>query len=190
MSDAKEKVLDTAEQLFHQNGYDTISMRDIATALDMKKASLYYHAPNGKEQLYVEVTERLFRRHHRGLRNALEDGHDLEDTLYRVARWIFSQPPMYLFKMMDGDLANLSPENATYLERLAYQLLFEPLESYFQEQIENGFMRSQRADLLTGSFLTLLEGVSFGSRSGAVPDMPIEEMIAETLNIFIHGIKI
>lgn len=189
MSSAKEKLLDTAEQLFHQNGYDAISMRDIASALDMKKGSLYYHAPQGKEQLYVQVTERLFRRHHRGIKNALEDGLGLEDTLYRVARWIFSQPPIFLFKMMDGDVANLSSENATHLARLAHELIFTPLVLFFEENIAQGSLRPHRADMLTGTFLTLMEGVSFAQRNEAVRGMDLDTMIDETITILVHGIK-
>jgi len=31
--------------------------------LQMKVASLYYHVPNGKEELFVAVVERMMQRH-------------------------------------------------------------------------------------------------------------------------------
>jgi len=48
-----------------------VSMRDIADALAMRQASLYYHVPEGKEQLYVEVAMRNLRRHQAGINQAI-----------------------------------------------------------------------------------------------------------------------
>ena len=54
-SDARQRVLDTAEALFLARGYSAVTLRDIADALAIKQASLYYHFPEGKEQLFVAV---------------------------------------------------------------------------------------------------------------------------------------
>lgn len=51
----RENLLDTAEQLFTSRGYTAVTLKDIAKALGIKQASLYYHFPLGKEDLYVEV---------------------------------------------------------------------------------------------------------------------------------------
>lgn len=189
MSKAKQKVLDKAEALFHQHGYSSISMRDIASALDMQKASLYYHAPQGKEQLYVEVTERMFQRHNQGLKKAIKSGEDITDQLYRIARWIFSQPPMFLFKMMDGDMPALSAENAQHLRNQAYQLLFNPLVAMFQSGIDSGQIRPMVAEQLTGTFLTLMEGVAFAKRHKVGGKAPIENMVDDALDLMIYGIR-
>jgi AcrR family transcriptional regulator len=61
-----QTILDAAERLFAERGYAAVKMHDIARAVDMRHASLYYYAPAGKEQLYVEVMERNFNRHRAG----------------------------------------------------------------------------------------------------------------------------
>ncbi len=47
-------LLDEAARLFGARGYDSTSMRDIATAVGMLPGSLYYHFPS-KEDLLVAV---------------------------------------------------------------------------------------------------------------------------------------
>ncbi len=46
----KEQILNTAAQLFKERGYSAVTMRDLATAMDMKAASLYNHI-SGKQEI-------------------------------------------------------------------------------------------------------------------------------------------
>jgi len=50
----REKILDASAALFSRQGYNGTALRDIATALDMKAGSLYYHF-DSKEQLVLEI---------------------------------------------------------------------------------------------------------------------------------------
>ena len=52
----KEKILDAAIDLFAQKGFDAVSMQDIAQAVGIKKASLYYYFIS-KDQILKEVLE-------------------------------------------------------------------------------------------------------------------------------------
>jgi AcrR family transcriptional regulator len=75
-------------------GYKAVAMRDIATALEMRQASLYYHFPS-KEQLFISVRERCFDRHRVGLENAFDRAEkDLRSQLQAAADWFLSQPPL------------------------------------------------------------------------------------------------
>ena len=67
VKDSTQRVLDVAEVLFMDRGYNAITLRDIADELGIKQASLYYHFPAGKEQLFMAMAERLFERHQRGI---------------------------------------------------------------------------------------------------------------------------
>lgn len=46
----KEEIIVVASQLFKEKGYSAVSMRDIATAMGMKAASLYNHI-DGKQEI-------------------------------------------------------------------------------------------------------------------------------------------
>ena len=51
---AKERILDTAEELFAQNGYSAVSVRQITTLAQCNLAAVNYHFGN-KKNLYLEV---------------------------------------------------------------------------------------------------------------------------------------
>ena len=54
----RDRLLDTAEELFCENGFDGTSVRDIARSADCNIASVNYYF-GSKENLYIE----MFRRH-------------------------------------------------------------------------------------------------------------------------------
>lgn len=56
--DTRERLLDAAETLFAAGGFDTVTIRDIATAADVNVAAVNYHF-QGKERLYQEVMRRV-----------------------------------------------------------------------------------------------------------------------------------
>ena len=54
----KALILTTAQRLFDEQGYDATSLRQIAEAVGMTKAAVYYHYP-AKEHLLLELTRPL-----------------------------------------------------------------------------------------------------------------------------------
>lgn len=51
----KVEIVQAAESLFSERGYDATSMRDIADRVGVKAASLYSHITNKQELLYIIV---------------------------------------------------------------------------------------------------------------------------------------
>lgn len=51
----RQSILATARRLFDEQGYDATSLRQIADAVGMTKAAVYYHYP-AKEHLLLEIT--------------------------------------------------------------------------------------------------------------------------------------
>lgn len=56
--DTKERIMETALELFAQNGYLGTSMNDIAKQLSITKAALYKHY-TGKQEILDRITERM-----------------------------------------------------------------------------------------------------------------------------------
>lgn len=52
----RDEILETAAQIFSQKGFHGTSMQDIADAVNLQKASLYYHI-SSKQELLVEVLD-------------------------------------------------------------------------------------------------------------------------------------
>jgi TetR/AcrR family transcriptional repressor of lmrAB and yxaGH operons len=54
-TDTRQRMLDTAADLFHTQGYHATGLTQLTTAGGAPKGSLYFHFPGGKEQLATEA---------------------------------------------------------------------------------------------------------------------------------------
>ncbi|MEM8535450.1 MAG: TetR/AcrR family transcriptional regulator, partial [Chloroflexota bacterium] len=162
-SPARERVLQAAEGLFSERGYNSVTLRDIAEVLGMRQASLYNHAPGGKEELFVEVTERGLTRHRHGIEEAVAKVPvNLRAQLRAVARWLLSQPPLDLVRMTRSDMPAIDPANAYKLSRHAYESLLYPVEQLVQKAYERGETRMVSTKLFAGTFLTAISATFDG----------------------------
>lgn len=159
-SEARERVLHAAEQLFSERGYKAVTMRDIANAVGMKPASLYNHAPRGKEDLFIAITERNLGRHRVGIEQAIGDaGPRLRPQLQAIARWLLSQPPTNLQRMQHSDMPAIASAEAERLSWLAYQSIIAPVAKIVRQAAERGEIGSETAVMLPGTFVVAIEGV-------------------------------
>lgn len=60
MGDTKERILMTALQLFARDGYEAVSVRNIAEELGMTKGALYRHYKN-KRDIFDSIVERMMK---------------------------------------------------------------------------------------------------------------------------------
>ena len=73
----KEDILKIARQLFHEKGYQHVSMREIAKQLGYSHGALYYHYKN-KAELFYELMKKDFAK--------------LDDLLEKVLQQPFDSP--------------------------------------------------------------------------------------------------
>lgn len=80
---AKEKILDSAETLFGQNGFDATTTREIAERSDVNKALIHYHFKS-KETLLQRVLDRYYDRLTDALRGALDGQEDTHSKILKL----------------------------------------------------------------------------------------------------------
>ena len=188
VKDSTQRILDVAEALFMDRGYSAITLRDIADELGIKQASLYYHFPGGKEQIFVAMAERLFERHREGLETALHSGGTtLNAQLHAVADWFSSQPPVKILGMFHADIPALNLEHVQRLQDMARDAMYLPLRKTFVAAQERGEIRPTHPDLLAGSFLWLMDGLSYGQTRIGAP--PREVMADDLISILMDGLR-
>lgn len=56
MNETKQKILNVALDLFSQNGFTAVSIRDICKVVDIKESSVYYHFKN-KQAIFDELLQ-------------------------------------------------------------------------------------------------------------------------------------
>jgi TetR/AcrR family transcriptional repressor of lmrAB and yxaGH operons len=54
-TDTRQRMLDSAAELFHSQGYHATGLTQLTSAVGAPKGSLYFHFPGGKEQLAAEA---------------------------------------------------------------------------------------------------------------------------------------
>lgn len=186
-SDARHRVLDTAEELFMARGYSAITLRDIADALHIKQASLYYHFPGGKEQLFIAVATRTFARHRAGMQAAIDSARpDLRAQLQALAAWFNAQPPINLMGMLHADMPALHPSEREQLSQIAFENMFTPLSGMFAAAQARGEIRMVEPSLLAGFFLTMLDGLNHAVDRPGAPTRAA--MTAEIVTLLLDGL--
>ncbi len=158
--DTRERVLNTAQKLFKQKGYQGVSIRELAQAVNLREASLYYYAPGGKEQIYVDVMERELEQYRAGLAQAVGAAQpELRQQLLAAAQWFMGQSPPPIFRLFETDVHFLSPENGERLLSLAYESLYTPLAVVFRNALIRGEIKSVDPILLASTFVSILAGL-------------------------------
>ncbi|MBI2764902.1 MAG: TetR/AcrR family transcriptional regulator [Chloroflexi bacterium] len=124
-----ELILEKAEEMIHDKGFMAVSLRDLANAVGVRAASLYYHFPS-KEDILFAITKR----HMDGLltatREALgavtpEDVACRLETLLRTAV-TYHVEHRYPAGVMVNEARNLKPEHHVVVRRLTkeYEAIF------------------------------------------------------------------
>lgn len=156
----RHKLLDVAEELFSKRGYTSVKLRDIAAEMDMRHASLYYYAPGGKEQLFVEVMERSFTRHRDGLTHAIESaGENFRDQMMATAEWLINQTPLNFSRMIEADMHELQKHDAERLMQVAYDSMRLPITPVLEKAQHDGLITVPDFDMAAMAFVTLIQSV-------------------------------
>jgi AcrR family transcriptional regulator len=188
ISEARERVLNAAEKLFMERGYDAVKLKDIAQALGIKQASLYYHVPGGKQDLFVEVVTRSMDRHRAGMERAIaEAGDDWVQQLREAAAWLLSQPQMDLTRMIHMDMQALNPSLAHGLMDASYNAILRPVDIVFKQAARAGHLRELDYSLLSGAFLSLIQGVH--SVREEWTDRSKYDMADELIDVMVNGLR-
>jgi AcrR family transcriptional regulator len=189
-SDAKERVLNVAEQLFSERGYKSVTLRDIATALQIKHASLYHHV-SSKEALFIEVMERSFRRHQAGLETAIHSaGADIEGQLQAAARWLLAQPLLDLGRMMNSDMTAIDEAHAHRLSFTAYESVLMPIAHVFRRAAEAGSIRPIDPPMLGGAILAFVESVHTQRLPLSVYDGDRGVVVDALIDVMLNGLRL
>ncbi|MEO1289665.1 MAG: TetR/AcrR family transcriptional regulator [Chloroflexota bacterium] len=178
--------MDTADGLFAQHGYKSVSLRDIARTVDMKHTVIYYYVEN-KEDLYMQVMEQRFTQHQLAMVRVIEAaGDDLREQMQAVAGWLMAQTPTNMSYIMQSDFAELTPENTAKLTRIMFDALRLPLEAAFNEAQAKGVITTNNTGLAAISFVSLMQMVS-AMNIKAIHEQQ-QAIIDNTVDLLLNGL--
>ncbi|MGF7238064.1 MAG: TetR/AcrR family transcriptional regulator [Frankia sp.] len=150
----RERILDTALDVFSEQGYDKASLREIAERLGVTKAALYYHFER-KEEILLQLHLRL----HALGRQALDGLKDLDDPRVRETVW-----PELVDHLIDQIMNN----RKLFLLHERNHNAFEHLQDTEEHQADHDDLQERIQRLLTDPKIPLAQRVRMTCSIGAV----------------------
>ena len=182
-------ILDVAESHLALHGYLGVSLEAVASEVGISKPALYYHFPQGKEQLFVEIAHRSLERVREGLRREMGGQESGARRLGAATQWLMQQGerghPMNEMR----DVARFaSEEHAGGLAEGFYSAVYGPIRGVVAEAVESGEFRSGDPDLMTWAYLGLASGMlDVRGMSSEGDERDSGEMADEMVRIFLEG---
>jgi AcrR family transcriptional regulator len=153
------QILTAAKELFLAKGYKGVSMKEIADAVQVTSAALYYHFPKGKEDLFTKMIQTLFVEEGAArIDQVLGTARNLRERLELLTAFLLTLPIDERFTMLLRDAREYikDPENQRIILSLRDSLK-QQLLSFFQVAQDAGEIRADiPANLLVSLYMGML----------------------------------
>ena len=171
VSDSKEKTLAAAARLFCQQGYHGTALHDILVAGGAPRGSLYFHFPNGKEQIGVATVALGAQAVRDFIVQAAGAAQSAEAFVVALARGMAANLERSSFR--EGcPIAPTALETATQSKALgkAARDAFQSWEREIARGLEDFGMKAAEAERAATAVLSQLEGALLLARTYRSPE--------------------
>ena len=183
----RERILNVAARLFVSEGYHGISMREIAQAVGVSKAGLYYHFQD-KEALFLGVLTANLERVERIIVESREQAEGTRERITRLVYGIFALPPEQraIIRLATQEISHLQPETQQAFARLYQRKFVDQIEAVFGEGVERGELRSINPRVATWALLGMLYPLLYPVHERYISSEPA--VLEQMLDIFFSGV--
>ncbi len=145
-----ERIIEEATRLFVSSGYYGISMREIAEAVGVSKAGLYYHFKD-KEALFLAILTANLDGIEQLIQVARQQGATTRERVSRMMQTIFEQAPNQraIIRLASQEMEHLSRAARAEFGRLYQEKFISQVEEILQDGIERGELRAMNAHVAT-----------------------------------------
>lgn len=179
----RTRILEEAARLFVDHGYNGISMREIAEAVGVSKAALYYHFSD-KEALFLAILTESLGRIEQVVQRAVSAGPGVRAQLDALVRGILAEPSgqRAIIRLAGHEITHLGP-NARAEFGLRYQAQFiGQVTALLGAGVVQGELRPIDPHTLTWLLLGML--YPFLGQGG---NAPLETIVGALLDVFFDG---
>ena len=166
VSDSKAKTVAAAARLFCQQGYHGTGLHDILAASGAPRGSLYFHFPNGKEEIGVAAVALGAQAVHDFIAQAAGSAQSAEAFVASLARGMAANLERSGYR--EGcPIAPTALETATHSKALgaAARKAFQSWEREIARGLERFGLKPAEAERSATAVLSLLEGALLLSRT-------------------------
>ncbi len=158
-SNTKQKIQQTALDLFSVKGYSAVSIRDIGKLVGIKESTIYYHFKN-KQDIFLALLQEvknITSQMQRAFDSRFETASDVEEGAFLQAGLGFLD--YYLldshinkFIRMLAIEQHVSDEAAVLYRDILFDTPLEQNTTVFRHMIERGFFRQEDAVILANEY--------------------------------------
>lgn len=166
--DTRERMVGTAARLLATQGYHATGVAQVLEQSESPRGSLYFHFPEGKEQIAEEAIRQLGRQLGDVLRAKLDKKPDVRSGLGSLLRMFARQLESSAFQL-GCPVATVALEAASASPglRRACDEVFTSWEGYLAERLRRESPRRAEPERLARSLLAILEGALLLSKTRA-----------------------
>lgn len=149
---SRPDILDRVTPLFARLGYNGVSMRDLASAVGVTPAALYYHFKN-KDELYIQAVSRAFDRKTSDARAIMASDQEPSKRLEIFISWFVRalNTDKDFRKLLQWAMLDTDPKRLRKLTKNTFQDLFAAIQS-----LGESFKQQYDPQLLTVSIIGLI----------------------------------
>lgn len=156
-----DRIADAAARLFLADGYAGVSLRAIADELSIKPASLYYHCPRGKTELFARALSAYFGGYRVELAAAAGRAR-FPAAVIRMAHWMLEHPPVDMQRIIRSDLPHLAAEDAEQVVNALHESVLSPFADAFTRAQDAGEVDAGSDAMVAASVVVaLVDGLGF-----------------------------
>ncbi|MBF8150154.1 TetR/AcrR family transcriptional regulator [Winogradskyella sp. F6397] len=181
----QQEIIRVAAKLFKEKGYSAVTMRHLATAMDIKAASLYNHIES-KQDILERIIISLAETFTQGMKQISESNETCINKLKKIIELHvhISSKNSYGMASLNNDWMHLESQ-LTYYKKLRsdYENDFKTI---LEDGIKSGEIIHAKPDVMMFSILTTLRSLYIWIPKKEV--INLKELTDDLSNILINGI--
>jgi AcrR family transcriptional regulator len=185
-SNVRGRIIEEATNLFVLHGYHGISMREIAEAVGISKAGLYYHFRD-KEALFLAILNEHLEHLERLIKDARKAGPTTREQVAALVRAILEQVPdqRAIIRLASQEMPHISQTARAEFSRLYQEKFLGQIQDILRDGIIAGEVRAMDVSLATWVLLGMMYPFFYPSQERELESR--DEAINLILTIFSDG---
>lgn len=182
----KDEIIKTAAKLFKEKGYSAVTMRDLASEMGIKAASLYNHI-NSKQEILKEIIISLAEEFTEGLQNIQKSDLTNIEKLQKIVALHVNITAKNTYKMasLNNDWMHLKEKREYYLQlRANYENQFRNI---ILQGVKNNEIIDENVEVMLFSMLSTLRSLYLWIPKKE--DLKPENLSKQLSQVLINGIN-
>ena len=187
MSDLRQQILITAKNLFIQQGYHGLSMRQIAEALGVSKAALYYYFRD-KEELLLAILDSYLDEMEAALQRIQQEQIGARQQIRALVDLILLQPAdqRAVIRLSSQEMSQLSLPARQAFDRAYHRKFLDRIRSILSEGMQSGELQTVDPTVAAWALLGMMYPYFYPAHSRDL--LPPVEVAEHLVHIFLDGV--